>query len=91
MDSHSEINPRQMRFLSTEMHCTYEEEFDIMLHNRELEMHRDPAGPVAVITKLAKKAIRGKGFDRNQDLVLLDIDSQPHDSMLDIAREFPDS
>jgi len=91
MDSHGGINPQQMRFLSTEMHCTDEEEFDIMLHNRELEMHRDPAGPVPVITKLAKKAIRGKGFDRNQDLVFLDIDSQPHDSILDIAREFPDS
>lgn len=85
------INPQQVRFLSNEMHCTDEEEFDIMLHNRELEMHRDPAGPVPLITKLAKKAIHEKGFDRKQDLVFLDIDSQPYDSMLELSREFPDS
>lgn len=82
----------QVRALSSEMHFTDENEFDSMLHERELEMHRHPAGPVHVITDLARKAMKGKGYDSKlKDAKILDIESQPYDSMVILAREFPDA
>lgn len=83
---------KQLRGLSSEMHYTDEDEFDSMLHERELEMHRHPSGPVPVITDLARKALKGKGYDSQmKDVKILDIESQPYDSMVTLAKEFPDA
>ncbi len=83
---------QQVRGLSSEIHYTDEDEFDSMLHERELEMHRHPSGPVPIISDLARKALKGKGYDSQmKDVKMLDIESQPYDSMVTLAKEFPDA
>lgn len=59
--------------------------FDCMLHERELDMLRHPAGPIKRMTKLSKDALIGL----THGVKLLDLDSKPIDLSLSLAKEFP--
>lgn len=63
-----------------------EDKFDYMLHERELNMHRHPTGPVRKMETLSKSALKGK-----QDVRILDLDSQPIDSSIQLAKDLPES
>ena len=59
--------------------------FDCMLHERELDMLRHPAGPIKRMSKLSKDALKGL----THGVKFLDLDSKPADMLLSLAMEFP--
>ena len=63
-----------------------EDKFDCILHERELNMHRHPTGPVRKMKTLSKSVLEGK-----QDVRILDLDSQPIDSSIQLAKDLPES
>ncbi len=81
------------RLLSTSAHepsehFLDEHQNDLLLHERELQMHRHSLGPVSKMTKLSSKALRGK--EMKTGIKILDLDSQPADSAFKLAEEYPE-
>jgi len=74
----------QKRSFSSEL-VIDEGSFDCVLHERELEMLRHPAGPIKRMSKLSKDALKGL----THGVKLLDLDSKPTDLPLSLAKEFP--
>jgi len=74
---------------STNGHCvvTDEAEFDLIVKEREFEMHRHPNSPIRKIVKLAQDATTTRHGHDKHELKVLDIGSSPIDPLIQLAKE----
>ena len=89
------LNPQGIAHIrplsSMNQFVTDEAEFDLILHEREFEMHRHKRGPIAKIVKYAKKAVVGAQSKPGYNMKILDIASSPIDTPMNIAKDLPEA